>query len=260
MIDKNIRILLATFYTPGIYVLEYLFGLGLKPSQIAVLSHDHERNRALCEYTDVHGIQLNTRSVKSPETQAWIRQFAPDMLFSLYFRDIFPREIVEIPRLGSVNLHPSLLPEYRGAFSAPWVIFNGEKQTGFTYHYMTEQVDGGNILLQKTIEIHENDTAFSLYHRLIGEGVSAFGQVLELVMSGEGGVAQTGEPSYYPRAVPNNGIIDDNWAAAKIERFLRALFFPPFKGAVAIRDDQEIEVHSLQHYKEITPGFNPDID
>jgi methionyl-tRNA formyltransferase len=253
---KNIKILLATFYTPGIYALEYLFESGFIPSQIAILTHQNERNLSLLEYASIHGIETVTYSAKSEEALLWVRTISPDAIFSLYYREIIPRDILNIPRLGSVNLHPSLLPKYRGAFSSPWTIFNGDKETGFTYHYMTEDVDAGNILLQKILAVRENDTAFSLYHRLIREGVSLFGLVLDMVLSGEKGSTQTGEPSYYPRAVPNKGIIDDDWAPERIERFIRAMFFPPFKGAVVIRNGKEVEVRSVHQYKKVTPPID----
>lgn len=250
------KVLLATFYTPGIYVLEYLFEVGFISSQIAILTHQNERNYALLDYAKIHGIETVTYSAKSEEALLWVRSFSPDTIFSLYYREIIPRDILLIPRLGSVNLHPSLLPKYRGAFSSPWVIFNGDKETGFTYHYMTEDVDAGNILLQKTLNVFENDTSFSLYHRLIREGVSQFGEILHMVLSGEKGGPQVGQSSYYPREVPNNGIIDDHWPTERIERFIRAMFFPPYKGALVIREGMEVEVRSIRQYKKLTPSID----
>ena len=80
---------------------------------------------------------------------------------------LIPEKILSISNLGGVNLHPSLLPKYRGAFSCPWAIINGEKTTGITYHYMNKKFDDGNIILQKSVKITKEETAFSLYNTLL---------------------------------------------------------------------------------------------
>lgn len=243
------NILLAAFYTPGIRAIEYLIQAGYRPEQIRLLTHDVDRNQALLAFAAVHGIETRTFSVKSAQAYAWIREFRPDVLFSLYFRDIIPQTVLNIPRLGAVNLHPSLLPKYRGAFSAPWVIINGEECTGFTYHYMVDRVDAGNIILQRQVPTRQDDTAYSLYHRLILEGMALFGEAVRLVEECYPGEPQVGEYSYYPRKVPFEGRINPFWSRDQIDRFIRAMYFPPFKGAVVrLVNGQEHEVHTIEEY------------
>ncbi|MBT5055058.1 MAG: methionyl-tRNA formyltransferase [Gemmatimonadetes bacterium] len=79
---------------------------------------------------------------------------------------ILPRDVLAIPRLGSINLHPSLLPAYRGAAPIVWALFAGERQTGLTTFLLNERIDGGDILLQETVDIEDDETAGELEQRL----------------------------------------------------------------------------------------------
>jgi methionyl-tRNA formyltransferase len=201
----------------------------------------------------MHGIATSTLSVTSTEVYEWVKSFRPNVLFSLYFRDIVPETILDIPDLGAVNLHPSLLPKYRGTFSSVHAILNGEKFTGFTYHYMLPEVDAGNIIMQCKVAIEPHDTAYSLYHRLIVEGMTAFDEAFRLVTEERSpGERQVGEPSYYRREVPFGGYIDPRWSGEQIDRFIRAMYFPPFTGArIRLVGGHEKEVSSLVEYDAI---------
>ena len=244
------KVVLATFHTPGIRAIEYLIQAGFQPAQIRVLTHDLEKNRFLIDYDRGQNIETHTYPAKTGEALAWIQEFKPDVLFSLYFRTIIPHSILEIPALGCINLHPALLPKYRGTFSAPWAIINAEPFTGFTYHRMLSQVDAGRIILQRRVNILEDDTAFSLYHRLLIEGMNAFGEAFHLVTQERfAGSPQVGEPSYFPRQVPYGGYIDPSWSRAQIDRYIRAMYFPPFKGAmVRLSDGSDREVSTIAEY------------
>jgi len=241
--------MLAAFYTPGIRAIEYLIQTGFTPNQIHLITHDDERNRTLIDFTRTHHIESQTFSIKSSDAYSWIKSFNPDILFSLYFRNIIPQGVLELPSLGAINLHPALLPKNRGTFSSPWAIINDDKITGFTYHFMDPSVDTGNILLQKTVKILSNETAYSLYHKLIIEGMKKFPQVLQMVINKNKGCEQQGNSSYYPRKVPFEGYINPNWDLKMIDRFIRAMYFPPFKGAMLkLNNGEDREVLSLKEY------------
>ena len=260
--DKAIKVLLAAFYTPGIRAIEYLIQLGLRPQQIHLLTHDLDRNNTLMEYAIAHGIATKSFSVKSSDAFEWISEFQPDVLFSLYFRDIIPSSVLDIPSLGAVNLHPSLLPKYRGTFSSVWAIINDEKYTGFTYHYMLPQVDAGNIIIQRRVRIRPNDTAYSLYHRLIKMGMSAFGDVVNLVVKDKYvGKKQVGKFSYYPRKVPYGGYITPKWNRQQIDRFIRAMYFPTFGGAkVKLVNSEDREIFSVDEFDALAAEGQIDLD
>ena len=243
------KVLIAGFYTPAIAGVQYLLGNGTLPADIRLLTHDLERNQFLIAYAQKHGISYTVQHIREIQVQKWIEEFQPDVLFSLYYRDIIPQRILEILRFGGLNLHPSLLPRYRGTFSIPWAVINGETHTGFTYHYMEKEVDAGKIVLQRSIPIDPDDTAYSLYHRLIEVGMKAFGEAFHLVIhKRHQGYPQVGEPSYFPRNLPYDGYIKPHWNRDQIDRFIRAMYFPPYRGAVLKLDDQEYEIQSIDEY------------
>ncbi len=98
-----------------------------------------------------------------------IKSLKPDFIIVVAFR-MMPKKIWEIPFVGTINLHASLLPNYRGAAPINWTIINNEKYTGVTTFYINENIDSGDILLQKKVEISENETAGTLTDKLSFEG------------------------------------------------------------------------------------------
>ena len=137
--------------------------------------------------------------------------FKPDLICSIYYRYIIGKDIIEHVNGKIFNLHPSLLPEYKGCSSLTWSIINGEKLTGFTYHYIDEKVDTGNIIFQKAMTIEEWDTQATLYHRVMFEAAKYFLKVLGLVEKGYVGHKQSKGGKYYKRGCPFDGIISDDW-------------------------------------------------
>jgi methionyl-tRNA formyltransferase len=248
------KVVLAAYGVPGVLAIETLFGLGIEPSHIRVLTHERDaRNAPLLDLIDASGIAWSSASAKSDDARRFVDDVRPDVFFSIHYRSIIPASILEIPPLGCVNLHPSLLPDYRGTFSVPWVIINGERETGFSWHYMVPEVDAGRIVLQERIAIRDDDTAFSLFHRQIVLGMRAFERVYRLVVDERfAGEEQRPGGSYFKREVPYGGRIDPGWPLDRIERFIRAMHFPPFTGAVVSHDGRDVEVKSIDEYRQLT--------
>ncbi|HPM12397.1 MAG TPA: methionyl-tRNA formyltransferase [Bacteroidales bacterium] len=105
-------------------------------------------------------------NLKSEEFITQVRTLQPDIILVIAFR-MLPKVIWEIPPLGTINIHGSLLPQYRGAAPIHWAVVNGETQTGVTSFYINETIDTGNIILQKTIDIAHTDTTGLVYERLM---------------------------------------------------------------------------------------------
>lgn len=250
---SDLKVVLAAYGVPGIMAIESLFALRLLPDQISLLTHEpDERNRPLWDFAHANRIETVSFSAQSDDAYAWVCRQQPDVLFSLHCRHRIPMRILEIPPLGCVNLHPSLLPNYRGCFSVPWAIINGERSTGYTYHYMVEEFDTGNIILQEAVPIQDTDTAFSLFHKLIVQGLRSFEAIFERVVEHrDPGTPQPEGGSYYPRKLPYGGEIDVSWDEDRIERFIRAMHFPPHKGAVVRLAGDEYEVKSMNEYKNV---------
>ena len=247
-------ILIAAYGTPGVFGLEHLLALGYLPDQLAVLTHPEDaRNAPLFAFAAAHGIEICDGGCADPVTIAFVKRRAPEAIFSLHYRDRIPQSILGLAKLGGVNLHPSLLPKHRGCFSAPWAIIEGDTTTGFTYHTMTDKFDEGTILLQHELPISDTDTAYSLFHREIIEGMKVFPEVVWKTLAGDKGEPQKKDGgSYHTRSVPFDGIINPDWDRAQVDRFIRAMIFPPFKPAMLNVDGKLEPVTSLADFDRLT--------
>ena len=115
-------------------------------------------------------------------------ELAPDVIVSVANPQIFRKEILGLPRLGCVNIHPSLLPKYRGPASPFWVLACDEVETGVTVHYMDEGIDSGDIILQSKVPIHPEDTPHSRRARTLRLGATLALQALEQMEAGTASV------------------------------------------------------------------------
>jgi methionyl-tRNA formyltransferase len=250
--DEN-SVIVAGYGSPCILGIQVFFSLGLKPSQISLLTHSaDESNLPSWDFAKANQIEVVDYKSTSDELFLWVNKKKPSIIVSLHYRDRIPATVLNIPKYGGINLHPSLLPEYKGCFSIPWAIINGEEKMGFTYHYMTEQFDKGNILYQEEISIHNDDTSFSLFHKLIIKGINRLDLVLRKVIEeGSPGKKQENVGSYYPRKVPFDGYVNVEWDNTRIDRFVRSMYFPPHRGAMINVGGREIELQSMQDYIDI---------
>ena len=101
-----------------------------------------------------------------------IKNLKPDVICVVAYGKILPREILEIPKFGCINVHGSLLPKYRGAAPIQWAVLNGDKETGITTMYMNEGMDSGDMILKEKVEIGEDETTGELWNRLSKLGES----------------------------------------------------------------------------------------
>lgn len=95
-----------------------------------------------------------------------IKSLNPDLIVVVAYGKILPKEILNIPPYGCINVHASLLPKYRGAAPIQWAVINGDKETGITTMYMDEGMDTGDIILKETVSIGEDETTGELWDRL----------------------------------------------------------------------------------------------
>jgi len=150
-----------------------------------------------------------------------IKEIKPDIIFSIYYRKIFPKNLITIPRLGCVNVHPSLLPKYRGPVPTAWAIMNGERETGVTIHMIDEGVDTGDILAQRAFEIGEHETGYELYARAMKVGFDLlkerFYDIINQKLSPK---KQAGEASFYGK-LKSKYTIDWKQRAADIHNLIR---------------------------------------
>jgi methionyl-tRNA formyltransferase len=112
---------------------------------------------------------IEVEDLKSDEFVLQLRRTEPDLFVVVAFR-ILPPKVLKIPRKGSINLHASLLPKYRGAAPIHWAVINGEEETGCSIFFLDEKVDTGQVILQESIPIGENETTGDVYEKLMNLG------------------------------------------------------------------------------------------
>ena len=216
-------------------------------NKIILFTYSLKENNCLIDLAKKNNITIYLEPINS--YVELVKSFKPQFLFSIYYRHIISASILSNVQKTAINLHPSLLPKHKGAFSAPWAILDGDKFSGITYHEMTEKIDEGKIVLQKRIKISNKDTAYSLYNKLVDLGIKNFDEMINKVLiNNYKGRKQKGLGSYHYRKVPYNGEINLNWDLSFIDKFIRAMYFPPHKGAILKFNGKEYEFLNLNSF------------
>lgn len=127
---------------------------------------------------------IEVQDLKSDEFKNALTDLSADLFVVVAFR-VLPKHVLEIPKIGSINLHASLLPKYRGAAPIHWAVMNGEEITGCTIFFLDEKVDTGKIILQKETEIGWNENTGQVYERLMHLGSNVLLDAIELIDSGD---------------------------------------------------------------------------
>ena len=177
---------------------------------------------------------------ESPKEQDFVEKFRelkPDLAVVCACDHKIPKELLEIPKMGFINCHPSLLPDYRGGNPYFHVIFNGEKKTGVSIHYMDEDFDSGDIITQWETDLMPNETLGTLLYRLNVQTASMIADLVEKIENGNlpERIPQSKKENICsaPIIYPDNGDTFIDWTkeAVEIERFVRAC--NPIFGACA---------------------------
>lgn len=169
---------------------------------------------------------LQFEKIRAQEGTEAIKAINPDLIITAAFGQILPKRILDIPRLGCINVHASLLPEYRGAAPIQWAIINGEKETGVTIMYMDVGLDTGDIISSSSVPISDDMTGGELYEQLSAVGADLLITTLKEIENGTAGRKKQdeGNSSYYPMLSKELGKIDWNKPAAEIYNLIRALY------------------------------------
>ena len=163
--------------------------------------------------------------VREPEFVEVLKNLKPDIMVVVAFGQILPKAVLEIPPMGCVNIHASLLPKYRGAAPIQWAIIDGEKKTGITTMMMDEGLDTGDMLEQVVVPIAEDETGDSLHDKLSEVGANLILSTLKKLEQGTAvRTPQTDEGTCYAKMLTKAmGDIDWTMEASAIERLVRGL-------------------------------------
>ncbi|WP_304129918.1 methionyl-tRNA formyltransferase [Ignavibacterium album] len=174
-----------------------------------------------------------------------MKSLEPDLFVVVAFR-ILPKEIFEIPKYGSFNLHASLLPKYRGAAPIQWALINGETETGLTTFKLAEKVDTGNIYLQIKVPIFPEDNFGTLHDRLSELGADVVMRTIGMIESGDYKLLPQDDAlaSPAPKITKEICKIDWNKSADEIHNLVRGL--SPYPAAFFIYKDKVIKIYKTE--------------
>jgi len=173
-----------------------------------------------------------------------IKGIKPDLIVIVAYGKILPKEILDIPKYGAINVHASLLPKYRGAAPVQWALINGEKETGITIQKVFEALDTGDIILQEKMQIEDEDNTLTLTGKLFDVGSKLLIDAIKLISSGNAPSIKQDEAgaSYAPQLKKETGVIDWKKSTGNIFNQVRGCF--PWPTAYTYYKDKMLKIIS----------------
>ena len=221
------------------------------------------RNSAIKQYALKKNIELlQPKNLKDQTFVEKIKNFKPDFIIVVAFR-MLPKVIWSIPNLGTINLHASLLPDYRGAAPINWALINGEKYTGVTTFFIDDKIDTGDILLQKRIKINKTDNAEDLHNSLSKIGSLLMYETINKVVNNNiKPIKQRSNKIYKTAYKLNKENVKINWETRSIEIYNKIRGLSPYPGARTTIIDTKFKIKKNIiiydcDYKLINNGLNP---
>ncbi len=219
-------------------------GRGMQMQQSAVKKYAVEHN--------IHVLQ--PEKLKNPDFLAELKSLDADLQIVVAFR-MLPELVWNMPPMGSVNLHGSLLPQYRGAAPINWAVINGENETGVTTFKLKHEIDTGDILMQESFAIGENETAGEVHDRMKEIGARVLVETVKGLAAGalketpqhglSDGDRQTNhETKHAPKIFTETCKIDFNKATAEVHNLIRGL--SPFPGAFTSLGDKTLKIYRTE--------------
>jgi methionyl-tRNA formyltransferase len=241
-----VRVALFGFQTWGYRVLEHL--LGSKHEVVLVVTHprsDHVYESiwsdSVEELARAEGVPVMIKDRPDAEVTAALTD--TDVMVACNWRTWIPPEVFSCPRLGSLNVHDSLLPRYAGFAPLNWAIINGETEVGVTAHVMDERLDRGDIVLQWSVPVGPRDTATDMFHAT----VEMMGPItLEALTHLERGTGQRvpqdmTRANFFHKRSEEDSLIDWTWTAPDIVNLVRAQS-DPYPNAYTFADGRRLRV------------------
>jgi methionyl-tRNA formyltransferase len=254
------RVVFLGNHTVGVRTLRVLVEEGFA---VGVAAHPLDLEDGV-RYESVHeaalelGIPVVRASGRSTELARFVSGLQPDLLWIADYRYILPNEVLRIPALGAVNLHPSLLPKYRGRAPLNWAILKGETRLGLTAHWVDQGMDTGDIIAQVEFELSQNQDVshalamlYPLYESLTLEVLGAFRE--DRVPRRK---QDESKATAFPKRTADDGLIDWRNPAREVWNLVRAVA-PPYPGAFAYFGGGVLRVHAAAGLIPFPPGVQP---
>jgi methionyl-tRNA formyltransferase len=247
-LNKKQSIVVCAYHNVGYRCLEELLR---QDADIAmVFTHDDSPSEEIWfasvrELAETQGIPVMTSDINLRENVQLLRELAPDLLLSFYYRNMIREEVLQIPRLGALNLHGSYLPKYRGRVPVNWAVINGESETGATLHYMVEKPDAGDIVDQEKVAISFTDTALDVFNKVTQAAVTVLSRSYAPLIEGRARriPMDLSRGSYFGGRRPADGLIDWRRSALEIYNLIRGVTHP-YPGAFTGLNGKKVTIWS----------------
>ena len=211
---------------------------------------------AVKQYADVNGINvLQPEKLKTPEFLKELETLQADLQVVVAFR-MLPEVVWNMPPKGTINLHASLLPQYRGAAPINWAIINGEKESGVTTFFLKHDIDTGDILFTEKVTLTGTETAGELHDRLMNKGAGLLVKTVKGIESGrysehpQEHLAEGMELKHAPKIFKTDCLINFNRPAEQVHNLIRGL--SPSPTAYTILNDKVLKVYGATYETDTT--------
>ncbi|MFE7337337.1 methionyl-tRNA formyltransferase [Streptomyces griseus] len=244
------RVVMFGYQTWGHRTLQAL--LDSEHDVVTVVTHprsDHAYEKiwsdSVADLAEKHGVPVIIRNRPDDELFELLREASPDIIVANNWRTWIPPRIYNLPRHGTLNIHDSLLPAYAGFSPLIWALINGEPEVGVTAHMMDEELDAGDIVVQRAVAVGPTDTATDLFHRTVDLIAPVTVEALGLIASGQTEFTpqDRSKASFFHKRAEEDIRIDWNWPAEDLERLVRAQS-APYPAAFTFHRGQRLEVVS----------------
>lgn len=209
------------------------------------------------DYAESQGLPiLQPTNLKDPAFLEQLASYNAHLQVVVAFR-MLPEVVWNMPQLGTFNLHASLLPSYRGAAPINWAIINGEKETGVTTFFLNHDIDTGDIIFQEREPIHEDDTAGTLYERLMHKGADLVLKTVRMIAEGKHTTQKQphGVLKNAPKIFKEDCKINWNMPAKAVINFIRGL--SPYPAAWTILDGKTLKVYKASAVEDDAQNLSP---
>ena len=193
---------------------------------------------------------MQPTNLKNKDFQKELAALQADLQVVVAFR-MLPASVFDMPPLGSINLHASLLPQYRGAAPINWAVINGEKETGLTTFFIAQKIDTGALIYQEKVAIGEKETAGELHDRLMNTGAKLILKTVQAIDKDDypkiPQIMPEGELKKAPKIFPETCKIDWSKPVDEIHNFIRGL--NPYPAAYTFFEDQKLKIFTITKTK-----------
>ena len=201
---------------------------------------------AVKQYAVAHNLKvLQPEKLKDPDFLAELKSLNADLQVVVAFR-MLPEVVWSMPPKGTINLHGSLLPNYRGAAPINWAVINGDRQSGVTTFFIRQDIDTGDVLFSETVDIKPEDTAGDLHDNLMITGANLLVKTVKAIESGnyseqpQDNMATNGELKHAPKIFKEDCLINFNRPAHEVHNHIRGL--SPYPTAYTTLNDKLLKV------------------